>query len=100
MLEFQCVAGNPPTQELCIECEERTTFESRETRLDSDNLNATFHIVINYCLDADSSGLAVQSVEWLTLACWYCGFESRRAMDASLLCVCVGCCQVEVSATS
>jgi len=48
---------------------------------------------------ADPSGRAVQGVGLPPLACWDCGFESRRGHE-SLSVVSVACCQGEVSVTS
>jgi hypothetical protein len=48
---------------------------------------------------ADSSGRAVWAVGLWPLACWVCGFESRRG-NGCLSDMSVVCCQVEFSATS
>jgi hypothetical protein len=47
---------------------------------------------------ADPTGRAVQVVGLRSLACWDCGFESRR-QHGCLSLVSVVYCQVEVSAT-
>jgi hypothetical protein len=47
---------------------------------------------------ADSSGRVVLGVGLRPLACWDCGFESRRGYWCLSL-VSVVCCQVQVSAT-
>ena len=47
---------------------------------------------------ADSGGRVVQTVNLLSLACWECGFESRRERGCLSL-VSVVCCQEEASAT-
>jgi hypothetical protein len=50
-----------------------------------------------YDVGADPCGRAVQGVGLRLLACWDCGFESRRGLGCLYL-MFVVCCQVEVSA--
>jgi hypothetical protein len=49
-------------------------------------------------LQADPSGRAIYGVGPWQLACWDCGFESRRGHGCLSL-VSVVCCQVEVSSS-
>jgi len=61
-------------------------------------LNQLRHRVPLY-ISADPNGRAAYGVGLRPLACWYCGFESRRG-HRCLTVVSVVCCRVEISATS